>query len=77
MIGPKRNENAECKRLHNEELHTLNRSPSIVRMIKLKRLRLTGHVVRMEEGRNAYKMLTVKPRGKRPLVGLGIDRTLL
>ena len=41
--------------------------PSI-RVIKSRRLRWTGHVARMEEGsRNAFKFLTGKPTGKRPL----------
>ena len=41
------------------------RSPDIVRMIKSRRLRWTGHVARMEEGRSALKILTGKPTGKR------------
>ena len=36
-------------------------------MIKSRRLRWRGHVVRMEEGRSALKILTGKPTGKRPL----------
>ena len=36
-------------------------------MIKSRRLRWVGHVARMEEGRSAFKMLTGKPTGKRPL----------
>ena len=36
-------------------------------MIKSRRLRWTGHVARMEEGRSAFKILTDKPTGKRPL----------
>ena len=43
------------------------RSPNIVRVIKLRRLRWTGHVARMEEGRSGFKILTSKPTGKRPL----------
>ena len=43
------------------------RSPNIVRVIKFRRLRWTGHVARMEEGRSAFKILTGKPIGKRPL----------
>ena len=34
------------------------RSPNIVRMIKSRRLRWTGHVARMEEGRSAFKIVT-------------------
>ena len=36
-------------------------------MIKSRRLRWAGHVARMEEGRSAFKILTGKPTGKRPL----------
>ena len=39
---------------------------NIVRIIKSRRLRWTGHVARMEEGRSAFKILTGKPTGKRP-----------
>ena len=45
----------------------LYRSPNIVRVIKSRRLRWAGHVARMEEGRSAFKILTGKPIGKRPL----------
>jgi hypothetical protein len=45
----------------------LYRSPNIVRVIKSRRLRWTGHVVRMEEGRSAFKILTAIRTGKRPL----------
>ena len=47
-------------------LHSLYRSPNIVRVIKSRRLRWAGHVARMEEGRSAFKMLTGKPIGRRP-----------
>ena len=55
------------RKLHNEELHSLYRSPNIVRVIKSSRLRWAGHLTRMEEGRSAFKILTGKPTGKRPL----------
>ena len=54
-------------RLHNEELHSLYRSPNMVRVIKSIRLRWAGHVARMEEGRSTFKILTNKPTGKGPL----------
>ena len=66
ISGPKRDEN-EWRRLHNEELRSLYRSPNIVTVTKSRRLRWTGHVARMEEGRIALKILTGKPTGKRPL----------
>ena len=43
------------------------RSPNIVRVIKSRRLRWAGHVARMEESRSAFKIVTGKPTGKRPL----------
>ena len=45
----------------------LCRSPIIVRVVKSRRLRWTVHVTRMEEGVSAFKILTGKPAGKRPL----------
>ena len=66
IFGPKRNENGEWRRLNNEELHNLYRSPNIGRVIKSRRLRWAGHVARMEEGRSAFEILTDKPTGKRP-----------
>ena len=47
---------------------------NIVSVIKSRRLRRPGHVARMEEGRNALKMLTDTPARKRPL---GNGRTIL
>jgi hypothetical protein len=54
------------RKLHNEELHNLYSSPSIIK-IKSRRMRWAGHVARMGETRNAYKILVVKPARKRPL----------
>jgi len=67
IFGPKRDENREWRRSLNEKLHSLYHSPNIVRVIKSRRLRWGGHVVRMDEGRSAFKILTGKPTGKRPL----------
>jgi hypothetical protein len=54
--------------LHNEELRDLYSSPSIIRIIKSRRrMRWVGHVVRMGEKRNTYRLLVGKPEGKRPL----------
>ena len=60
IFGPKRDENGEWRRLHNEELHSLYHSPNIARVIKSKRLRLSEHVARMEEGRSVFKILTYR-----------------
>ena len=67
ILGPKRDENGEWRRLHNEELSSLYRSRIIVRVIKSRRLRRAGHVTRMEEDRSAFKVLTGSPAGKRSL----------
>ena len=42
-------------------------------MIKSRRLRLVGHVARMEEGRSVFKILTDKPIGKRPKDNIRMD----
>jgi hypothetical protein len=59
--------NGEWTRLQNEELHSLYRSPNIVRVIRSRRLRWAGQVARIEEGRSAFIILTGTPTGKRPL----------
>ena len=66
-FGPKRYENGDRRRLHNEKLPSLYSSPNIVTVIKSRRLRLAGHVAKMEKDRSAFKMLTGKPTRKRPL----------
>jgi hypothetical protein len=68
IFGPKRDEvTGEWRKLHNEELRDLYSSPSIIRIIKSRRMNWTGHVARMGEKRNAYRLLVGKPEGKRPL----------
>jgi hypothetical protein len=53
--------------IHNGELHNLYLPPNIIRQIKSRRMRWAGHVARMGEGRNVYRVLTGKSEGKRPL----------
>ena len=65
IFGFKRDVNREWKKLHNEKLHSLYRSPNTVRAMKSRKLRCTGHETRMEEGRRALKVLMGKPTGKR------------
>ena len=68
IFGPRRDEvTGEWRRLHNEELNDLYSSPSIVRVIKSRRLRWAGHVARISEDRGVYKVLVGKPEGNRPL----------
>jgi hypothetical protein len=50
IFGPKRDEIiGGWRKLHNEKLHNLYSSPSIIRMIKSRKMRWTGHVARMGE----------------------------
>jgi hypothetical protein len=57
----------EWRKFLNEELRELYSSSSIIRIIKSKRMRWAGHVARVGEKRNAYRLLVGKPEGKRPL----------
>jgi hypothetical protein len=71
IFEPRRDEvTGDWRKLHNEDPHNLYSSPNIIRMIKSRRMRWTGHVARMGET-NAYRILVGKPEGKR---SLGIPR---
>ncbi|KAJ4443851.1 hypothetical protein ANN_05638 [Periplaneta americana] len=62
IFGAKRDEvTGEWRKLHNTELHALYSSPDIIRDIKSRRLRWAGHVARMGESRNAYRVLVGRP----------------
>jgi hypothetical protein len=54
-------------KVHNGELHNLYSTLDIIREIKLGRMRWAGHMARMGEGRNVYRVLVGKPEGRRPL----------
>jgi hypothetical protein len=70
IFGPMRDEVIESwRKMHNEELYNLYCSPSIIRMIKSRRMRWEGHVARIGEKRDAYRILMRKPEGKRPIGG--------
>jgi hypothetical protein len=56
----------EWRKLHNEKLHDLYSSPSIIRIMKVRRMRWAGHVAGMGEKRNAYKLVG-KQEGRKPL----------
>ena len=62
--------------VHNEEFNSLYCSLNMVRVIKSRKLRWAGHLARMEEGRVTLKILTNKPKRKRPL-GRPRPRTIL
>jgi hypothetical protein len=68
IFGHKRDEvTGGWRKLHNEELHGLYSSPSIIRVIKARRMRWAGHVARIGEVRGVYNILIGKPEGRRPL----------
>jgi hypothetical protein len=67
IFGPKRDEDGVWRKLHNDGLHSLYSSLNIVRVIKSRRMRWTGHVARMREGRGVYRILVGRPKDKRPL----------
>ena len=60
-IWAKEGQEWEWKKLHNEKVHSLYRLPDIVRVIKSKRVRWTGHIARMEEGKSSFKTSKDKP----------------
>jgi hypothetical protein len=68
IFGPKRDEvTGGWRKLHKEELHNLYVSPSIIRIIKSRRMGWSGHVARIREKSNADRILVEKPEGKRLL----------
>jgi hypothetical protein len=68
IYGPKRDGvTAGWRKLHSEELHNLYSSPSIIRIIKSRRMRWAGHLARMGEKKNVYRLLVGKLERKRPL----------
>jgi hypothetical protein len=67
IFGPKREEvTREWRKMHNEDIRDAYSSPSIIKMIKSKRMRWEGHVARMGKKRDVYRLL-VKPEEKTPL----------
>jgi hypothetical protein len=67
IFGPKGDDVTGWRKLHNEELHGLYSSPSIIRVINARRMRRAGHVACMGEVIGAYNILVGKPKGRRPL----------
>jgi hypothetical protein len=70
IFGPMRDEvTGDWRKLHNEELHNLYSSPNIIITIKSMRMRWAGHVARIRENRNSYRILVENPEDERPLGG--------
>jgi hypothetical protein len=57
----------EWRKLHNEEFRDVHTSPSIIRIIKLRRMRWAGHVARIGQKTNTYRLLVIKLKGNIPL----------
>jgi hypothetical protein len=68
IFEPKMDEVTEgWRKLHNEELRDLYSSPSIIRTIKLMRMRWPGYVALMRKRRNVCRLLLRKPEGTKLL----------
>jgi hypothetical protein len=68
IFGPKRDGvTGGWRKLHKEEVNNLYSLPSKIIIIKSRRMRWAGHVARMAEKRNVFRLLVGKPEGKRPL----------
>jgi hypothetical protein len=68
IFGPKRDEvTGEWRKLPNKEPRYLYSSPSIIRIKEARRMSWVGHLTRMEEKRNAYRLIVGKPERRRPL----------
>jgi hypothetical protein len=83
ICGPKSDRvTGGWRKLHNEELRDLCSSPSVIRIIKSRRVRWAEHAARREK-MNAYRVLVGRPEGNRPpgkprnkwmdLVQMGLD----
>jgi hypothetical protein len=60
--GMKRQEDGE--KLHNEQLHNLYSSPSVIRVVTSRRMRWAGHVASMKKNENAHTIFVGNPEGK-------------
>ena len=78
IFGPKRGEvTGEWRKLHDVEFNGLYSSSSIVRVIKSRRMRWAGHVARMGEKRDVYRVLVGKPREGDHLKDPDVDRRII
>ena len=67
ICGSKKDEvTSEWRKLRAEDFNDLYCSPSIIRVIKSRRMRWAGHVARVDERRGAYRVVVGKPEGKGP-----------
>jgi hypothetical protein len=74
IFGPTRDEvTGEWRKVHSGELHKFHSSPDIIGQFKSRQIIWAGHVARMGEGRNVYRVLVGKPEGKGPLGRQGVN----
>ena len=74
IFGPRGDEvTGDWRKLHNEELNDLYSSPNIFRVIKSRKMRWAGHVVRLGENRSVHRVLVKKPEGKNYLEDPDVD----
>jgi hypothetical protein len=76
ILGPKRDMTRDWRKLHDEELHDLYSSPSIIQVIKFRRMRLAGHAVWMGRGQVHTGFWWGELRERDHLEDLGIDRRI-
>jgi hypothetical protein len=78
IFGPKGEEaTGGFRKLHNEELHNLCSSPSIIIMVKSRRMSWAEHVVCIAEKRNIYRISAGNLEGKRPQKNLHVGRRVI
>jgi hypothetical protein len=78
MFGPKRDEaTGEWIRLHNEKLNGLYLSSNTIWVIKSRKMRWAGHVARMGENRDAYRILVGRPEGGDYVGDTGVDGRII
>jgi hypothetical protein len=62
VFGPRRGEvTGEWRKLHNEKLKDLYSLPTIVRVVKSRRMRWVGHMARIGKERGVHRVLVGKP----------------
>jgi hypothetical protein len=67
IFGPRRERDILWRKFHNDELHSLYSSLTIVRVIKSRRMRGVGHVACMGEGRGVHRVSVGRSEGEIPL----------
>jgi hypothetical protein len=78
ISGPKCDQvTGERRKLHNEEFNDLYSSPNVIRLIKSRKMRLTGHIASTGEKRGAHVVLVGKPEGKNHLEDLGEEGKII